>query len=186
MVSAVSEIERLRRRQQELEQEKAELEEMARKQRDYEQGKREMIAHLGEGIMALEKKEIQTAQLMEIIVATRSRFRTSLEELEKLDEERWPDAQFREELYKALAIVDDARMEYNKALAKIEILESGSSSIMETTRPASPDGGAFMAGITKRNFTDWLKIGFALSLPLIALVVFLALAHLLMSFLHRV
>lgn len=169
VVSTINEIETLRRRQEELEQEKKDLEELGKKQAAYERGKREAIEHLNEGIIALEKKEVQSAQLTDLLVATRNRFKELLEEIESIHEDQWGDEDFRTELYKALVIVDDGRMEYNKALAKIQVLERRSDSILDKSysvaAPAVPEGCG------EKSFGQWVKIGFAVSLPFWILVI---------------
>ena len=172
VVGAIDEIERLRRRQHELEQEKRDLEELGRKQEDYERGKREMIQHLNEGIVTLEKKEVQSAQLTELLAATRNRFKETLAELETIDENKWADDHFREELYKALVIVDDARMEYNKAFAKIEVLDTIKEPM--TVEQATGIKAGMPQSISDRDFTHWLKVGFAVSLPLVIMLALLA------------
>ena len=182
MMEAVSALELLKIRRQLIEQKKSELEDLEKKQLDYERGKREMIEHLNEGIVALEKKEIQTAQLSELIKATRDRFREALEELEVIDEESWADDRFREELYKALVIVDDARMEYNKALAKIEVLEVGGEALLEQA-PAATASAVVEA---PRSFGYWVKVGFALTLPVVILASLCLAVYLVLRHLHLV
>jgi len=164
MVRTITELEELRKRQQELEEEKQSLEDLGRKQHDYTHGKREMVERLNEGIIALEKKEVQSAQLTELLIATRNRFKEALEEIESIDEERWPDDRFREELYKALVIIDDARMEHNKALAKIQILEGSGESVLSGSRLGLSDHAP--GSVPERSIGYWIKVGFALSLPL--------------------
>lgn len=176
VVGAMDEIERLRRRQHEIEQEKRDLEELSRKQEEYERGKREMIQHLNEGIMVLEKKEVQSAQLTELLSATRTRFKDLLGELENIDEEQWQDEHFRGELYKAIVVVDDARMEYNKAFAKIEVLDAvKDSTLSEQVSAARP--GQLSQG-TDRSFFYWIKVGFAVSLPILIMLLAVAGAYL--------
>ena len=172
MVRTITDLEELRKRQQELEEEKQSLEDLGRKQHDYTNGKREMVERLNEGIIALEKKVVQSAQLTELLIATRNRFKEALEEIESIDEERWPDDHFREELYKALVIIDDARMEHNKALAKIQILEGSGESVLGSGRIGLADSVS-SAG-PERSFGYWIKVGFALSLPLIVLALIIS------------
>ena len=168
MVKAINEMEQLRRRQQELEEEKGRLEELGQKQSEYERGKREIIDRINEGIIALEKKEIQTSQLSELLVSSRNRFKTILEEIEALNEDQWRDERFRNELYKALVIIDDARMEYNKALAKIDVLEGTGESMLER-RPIVIDR-AGQERVAQMGFGSWIKVGFAVTLPFMILL----------------
>jgi hypothetical protein len=174
MVKAINEIERLRQRKEELEAGKRYLEELSQKQEEYETGKREMIERLNEGIVALEKKELQHAQLTDLIIASRNRFKEILDEIENIDEESWSDDRFRQELYKALVIVDDGRMEYNKALAKIEVLEGSGESVLDRRAVASALQ-ARIAGGGEKSFGYWMKVGIAVTLPVVVLAaVFMA------------
>lgn len=159
VVSAIKEIEELKRRQEELEREKNDLEDLAKKQKEYDEGKREVIEHLTEGIVALEKKEIQSAQLTDLVVATRNRFKEILSDVERLSNGGWTEENFRQELFKSLVIIDDARMEYNKSLAKIQVLEGKGDQVVERISgpSGSTDGG--------HGFGYWFMVGFALAVP---------------------
>jgi hypothetical protein len=179
VVSAISEMETLRRRQDELAQEKKDLEELSQKQQEYERGKREVIDHLSQAIVALEKKEVQAAQLIDLLVVTRNRFKELLDEVERIDEEQWPDGDFRKELYKAVVVIDDARMEHNKALGKIQVLEAKGESILDNASVARMVDG-HVAG--ERSFGHWVKVGFAISLPLWLLAIFALVAYVIFHF----
>lgn len=179
LVSAIGEMETLRHRQNELEQEKRDLEELGQKQVEYERGKREVIDHLNQGIVALEKKEVQSAQLTELLVATRNRFKDALNEIEHINENNWPEEEFRRELYKALVVIDDARVEYNKALAKIHALEGSGESILDES---SMDRMPGSLDRPERSFGSWVKVGFAVSLPFWLLAILMTLAYLALHF----
>ncbi|MDZ4199753.1 MAG: hypothetical protein U1E27_10785 [Kiritimatiellia bacterium] len=164
---AMEEIERLRRQQEDLEREKRELEDARRKQSDYEQGKRALLDGLNQSLVTIERNEIKTQQMAEMLSSIRRRFRDMLQEISSLDEESWPEDQVREELGKALVRVDDARIEYNKAMARIEAV----------LKPSAEESGTpilFDAPSTRnseeKTFTDWLKIGVAVTLPLLILL----------------
>jgi hypothetical protein len=179
LVNAIGEIESLRQRQDELEQEKRDLEELGQKQVEYERGKREVIDHLNQGIVALEKKEIQSAQLTELLVATRNRFKDALNEIEHINEQNWAEVEFRKELYKALVIIDDARVEYNKALAKIQALEGSRESILDS---GSISKMSSANEVGERSFGTWVKIGFAVSVPFWLLAILATVAYLVLHF----
>jgi|GEM_PF-389156 len=173
VVSAIREIETLKRRQEDLEREKTDLEDLGKKQREYETGKREVIEHLTEGIVALEKKEIQTAQLTDLVVATRNRFKEMLEEVDNLRDEGWSESEFRQELYKSLVVIEDARMEYNKSLAKVQVLDGKGDSIVERVADSDTQGG----NLATRDILYWFKVGFALAVPFGIVAVVLAIAY---------
>ena len=64
VATAVHELERLRKRQEDLEREKKELEELRRKQEEYERGKREMSERLSQSLVTLEKDELQAERVV--------------------------------------------------------------------------------------------------------------------------
>ena len=176
VASKVGELERLRARQRALEQEKDDLEHLRRDQEQYEGGKREMADHLQQYLVSLDREEILLSKRLELLIETKKRFREMAGELRNLKEDEWPDdsKSFREELNKALTIVENTRKDYHKAVSRLEAtraskgIESKDQSLFSETA----------SGLARpRNFGDWLIIGVALSLPvvlvLIALIVFL-------------
>ncbi len=170
VVTAMQELERLRARQENLEKEKRELEEVRRKQEEYERGKREMIERLNQSLLTLEKDELQASRLAELLGATRNRFKTLLADVQGLSDETWPEEQFRDELNKALTVVEDARMEYNKSMARIDTLGGASKPGAAPHQPVIFEESRF-GGEAEKSFGHWLKVGFAVSLPLIVVII---------------
>lgn len=171
---AAQELERLRQRQENLEKEKHVLEDLRRRQADYERGKREMLDSLNQSLIALEKDELNAEKLLELVTSTRKRCRAWLSEIDAMDEELWPEDQFREELGRALAKIEDVRMEYNKALAKIEA-QSGEEKKPAASAPVLYDERRGLD--EEKGFGYWLKVGFAVSLPLVMTLVALWILH---------
>lgn len=173
VTGAVSEIERLRIRQEELEREKKALEELTRKQVDYEAGKRDMIEKLNRSLILLEKEETQAERLVELLAETRGKFQETLADLKSINEQAWGDSGFREELSRALAKVEAAKDLYKRALSKIDASSwhkagGRSEALPEAPRDAAPD----------RSFGYWVKVGLAVSLPVIVVLVLLFLGYL--------
>lgn len=170
---AAQELERLRQKQENLEKEKRELEELRKKQTEYERGKREIVDRLAQTLITLEKEELHAEKMLETLGATRKRFRTWLSDIENINEEEWGDQRFRDELSRALARIEDVRMEYNKAMAKIETLsreEQQSPGVRN--EPVIFEESRFSQA-EERGFAYWLKVGCAISLPLIVTLVIL-------------
>jgi len=163
------ELERLRHKQEELERQKRSLEELRQKQDDYARGKREMGERLSQSVVTLEKQELRTSRLVEMLTEARTRFKDFKAELDALDEDSWPEERFREELGTALTIIDNARMEYNKTMARIESVMNAEESYKPAQSPLFEDADELAGG--EKTFMDWVKIGLAISLPLV--VVFL-------------
>ena len=165
VATKLDELERLRSRQEALEREKSSLEHLRTTQEKYETGKREMIDHLDHSLVSLEREEIILNQRMELLAETEKRFKELLGSLRGFAEEQWPSdsASYREELTKTLAVVENTRKEYNKALARVDILQEGGTGI-PGGKPLLYDD---MLGqsLRQRSFAEWLKIGFAVSLP---------------------
>jgi vacuolar-type H+-ATPase subunit I/STV1 len=175
---AMEELERLRVRQEDLEREKRDLEELRRRQQEYEQRKAEMLGHLGQSLVKLEKDQLQAEQLGELLRSTLSRFKVLQSEISAIHEDRWPESQVREELAKALTLLDETRVEYNKAFSRINALQSEGRAPAADHQPVifeeHPPGGA-----PNSSFGHWAKIGLAASLPLIVTMVVLAILILL-------
>jgi signal recognition particle GTPase len=169
VAGAVGEIERLRKRQESLEREKQDLEDLSSKQEEYERGKREIVDKLGRGLVLVEKEQGQAVRMVELLGETRERFRESLSELQKIDEDSWSDDEFQTELNRALVRVDIAREMYRKALARID-----SAGWHKSGNDKKPESDVFVEARRelddKKGFGYWLVAGLAASLPLIVII----------------
>ncbi|HMP90343.1 MAG TPA: hypothetical protein PJ991_09070 [Kiritimatiellia bacterium] len=178
----MQELEALRKRQEQLELEKRDLEEFKRKSEEFERGKRDVIANIKRSLTAIERDELETQRIQELLESTRTRFKALLADLEELNEQSWSESNIREELAQALGVIEDARIEYNKSVAKIESQKSGKTDA--STAPSAPilfeDGGS--AFDAEKSFVYWFKLGVAISLPLIITLVALAIVYFSMVF----
>ena len=179
---ATEELERLRQRQEELERERKQILEIQRKQESYVSGKNELLGKLTQSIVSLEREEVRASQLAELLGDTRRRFKELLEELEKIDEESWDEDSIREELETALAIIEDVRMEYNRSIARIQAArgESGVSESGPVGEAALQE--AAVRGIEQMSFGKLVKLGFAFTLPLLAMVFLMGLAFVVLRY----
>jgi DNA repair exonuclease SbcCD ATPase subunit len=160
------ELEKLRHRQEDIERQRRDLEELRQRQDEYTRGKKDMLERLTQSIISLEKQEVRAAQLADLLGATRGRFKQMYAEIGALDEESWSEEGFREELSRALAMVDDARMEFNKTMARVESASGTDEAIPSTPGPA-PYPEAPAEPEEDRGFGYWLKVGLAVSLPIV-------------------
>ena len=179
VATASQEIDRLRKRQEDLERERKELEDLRRKQEEYDRGRRELGDRLDQSLIMMEKEQLKAERLAELLQSTRDGFRSLLLEIRGIDDEAWEEANLREELNKALVILDEARMEYNKGLAKVESAVADETRGGAGTRPLIP--GSEEA--SPWSFGFLFKAGFAFLLPLVlavlaAAAVFIVLSHL--------
>ncbi len=173
VATKLDELERLRTKQEALEREKNSLENLRNNQEKYEAGKREMIDHLDKSLIALEREEISLNQRLELLAETERRFKEMLGDMRGFNEDQWATdtAGLREELSKALVIIDNTRKEYNKAYARIEAMRE-SNNIGVIVNPAVQDASAGLARYP-HCFADWLKVGLAFSLPLVIVLIVL-------------
>ena len=167
VADTAEEIERLRMRQAELEHEKKSLEEVNRKQDEYARSKKEIIENLSRNIILMEKDEVTANRMVELLSASRARFKEILAEIRNIQEEKWPDDKFEEELDKALALLESARMEYSKSIAKIdaESWNKGDGPAQLATMERVGQGT-----LANKGFLFWVKLGFAVSIPMIIVV----------------
>ncbi len=166
------ELDRLQRRQTDLEREKQALEEMLQKQDEYDRGRKEMVDRINESLVTLEKLEDRSARLTEIYSGTRHRFAQMLQELEGINDASWTDENFREELNKAVVLIDTVRKEFVKALAAVEA--AGGAPLPVEPPYRQPAGARETAAATPTGFGTWLKIGLAFSLPAIVVIILVA------------
>lgn len=171
VANTAEEIERLRMRQEELEYEKKSLQELNRKQDSYAHGKKEIIASLARSILQMEKDEVRANRMVEILSATRQQFKGLLSEIREIHEERWAESAFEEDLDRSLALIENARMVYNKAVAKIDAESWSRGERTGGSLTALEDGGRHpLAG---KGFLFWLKVGIALTLPAVIVMTLL-------------
>lgn len=167
VATALKELERLKQRQKDLEKQKGDLEELRRKQEEYGSGKRDMIEHLGQSLILLEKEEIKATQRVDILQDSRRVFKARLQDIENLKEEDWEENKFREELNKALTVIEDARGEYNKLMARIDALAGSAESGRAATDRKPVIFEERDQDNSSRSFSSWLLIGLAVSTPLL-------------------
>jgi len=160
----------LKRAQEELERERASLEETRRRQREFQTGREEMQHNLARGLELLEKAEFaarRDAEQMKLVIAE---FRTAQGNLAVINEETWTKEAFGTELSRALAAVENARMEWNAARLRFPVL---SGEVAEAPEAAAQTAAA-PSILEGRSFAQLCKIGLALTWPL-AVVATLAL-----------
>ncbi len=173
VAESVQELDRLRLRQDEVERKRKELEEQRRKQDEYERGRRELLDRLSQSLIMMEKEEIKAERLLDVLRNSRAQFKESLAEIEAIDEGAWAEEDIRDELNRALTILDEARVHYNKTIAKLDTMMGD-----DRAAPVDARGMLFRDGSglpANTSFGAWLRIGFAASLPVIVVVLLVAL-----------
>ena len=160
----------LKRQQDVIERQKRELEELSRRQGQFQQGRAEMVEKFTRSLVVLERENYDAQKRVETLHGIHESFSQHLDVLEAINPKSWDGPEMHKELTKSLSAVDDARAEYSRSLPKISADkdEAGADGV-------TPDGGYQMDfGATEaKDFTYWLKAGFAFTLPLFAIGVIL-------------
>jgi hypothetical protein len=170
----------LKRAQDELERERAGLEEIRRRQMEYQNGRQEMVTHLTRGIGLLDEAEQKSRRDAEQMARTLIEFRDALGKVQAAREEEWSKENFNIELTRALTAIENARMEWNSARLKFEVLGDAKA---PTGGAATPSGEAPLP-LGARGLGELCKFGLALTWP-VAGVGLLILAALLVMLLRR-
>jgi hypothetical protein len=150
----------LRRQQEELERQKGELEELRRKQNEYTRGKAEMIDNLTRGLVTLEREQIIAQRQAELCGQTRTAFRDYLEQLQTINDADWNSSNLRAELTRVLGVIENSRLEFNRARTKLDCLNPA------VPTPAA-DAPAKTATVSTSELIRYACIGAAASAPLI-------------------
>jgi hypothetical protein len=157
----------LRRAQEELERERAGLEETRRRQLEFQTGRNEMLQNLTRGLGLLQEAEFAARRDAEQMSKALVDLRTALTKIEGIHEEAWTQDNFSVELTRALTNIENARMEWNTARLKFDVL---SEAKLEPGK-SSPELAASQASFfSSCSFGKLCRIGFALSWPIAAVI----------------
>ena len=164
----------LKRQQEQIEKQKRELEELSRRQEELERGRAEMTDKLTRSLVVLEREAYDAQKKLEQLRSTRESFGQHLEVLESIDPRTWNPSDLNKELSRALSTVDDARTEYSQQRSRLQASADETDIVPLAEGASGFDQGNGMA----HSFGQWLQIGLAFTLPLIAfaaivLVIFL-------------
>lgn len=153
----------LKRRQEDLERERSQLEEARRRRIEYEQGHEEMLAHLTRGISLLDEAEQSARRDAEQMARSLADLRTALEKVSALNETAWPAESYHTELTRALATLENARMEWNSAQIKWPVLSQKNTLSGGPGSPAQPDETAPL--FQGKSPGELARLGLALTWP---------------------
>jgi chromosome segregation ATPase len=155
----------LKRQQEQIEKQKRELEELSRRQEELERGRGEMMDKLTRSLVVLEREAYDTQKKLEQIRATRESFGQHLELIEAIDPKSWNPTDLHKELSRALSAVDDARTDFSQQRSRLQATDEAQAD--GSLPEAAPDVSDLLNG-GGRSFGQWLQIGLAFTLPLIA------------------
>ncbi|MEA3212172.1 MAG: hypothetical protein QOE70_5229 [Chthoniobacter sp.] len=160
----------LKRQQEQIEKQKRELEELSRRQESLQGGKQEMVEKFTRAIVVLDRETYDAQKRVELLQSIHDSFTSHVALLESINPKTWEGLDINKELNKALSAVDDARAEYSKSIPKIS-----PASDSEGHDPVAASAG-FQLDYNSpepKDFTYWLKSGFAFTLPLLGIGVIL-------------
>ncbi len=152
----------LKRAQEELERERSALEEARRRRLEFQTGREEMLQSLARGVALLEQAEFTARRDSEQMGKTLADLREALLQLQNTHEETWNQENWNVELSKALASIENARMEWNSARLKWSLLNGQTAA--EESASASP-----RPAWQTLSFWQLSRVGLALTWP-VALV----------------
>ena len=160
----------LKRQQEQIEKQKRELEELSRRQEALGIGRQEMLEKFTRAIVVLERETYEAQKRVELLQGIQESFNSHVSVLEMINPKSWDGLDINKELNKALSAVDDSRAEYAKSIPKISPDTSN-----EGGDPVAAGAGFQMdyASGEQKDFTYWLKAGFAFTLPVLGLGIIL-------------
>lgn len=159
-----SKLAELKRAQEELERERANLEELRRRQMEFQTGRDEMLQNLTRGLGLLEESEFAARRDAEQMSKAVYDLKEALQKIQNINDQSWSKENFNVELTRALTAIENARMEWNSARLKFSVL-SGAPVAEKGNQPANSATPMFAA----QSFGQLLKLGFALTWPLVLL-----------------
>ncbi len=165
----------LKRTQEELERERTALEEARRRRQEFETGRGEVLQQLTRGVALLEQAEFQARRDAEQMAKTLAGFREVLAKVQAIHEETWTTENWNVELTRALATVENGRMEWNAARLKWTLLDGASANA--AAPPGEAPAAAAPQWLDGRGFWPLCRAGLALTWP-VAVAVLLALVTL--------
>jgi DNA repair exonuclease SbcCD ATPase subunit len=152
----------LKRQQEQIEKKKRELEELSRRQEELEHGRAEMTDKLTRSLVVVEREAYDSQKRLEQLRAMRESFAQHLGLIAAIDPKSWNPTELHKELSRALSTVDSARAEYSQQRSRLQATSNGAGG--EALPEVAPDLSELGGG---RSFSEWMRIGFAFSLPLI-------------------
>jgi chromosome segregation ATPase len=174
LAESAREAENIRRRLEELERERRQREEEVREADRFEKGRQEMLDRLAQALARLDQQEMQAVRLAELLASTRQRFREMQSQIRAIQEKEWDESRLREEIAHALSMIEDARKEYGKAMARLEAASLGGGEGEPAATALAGGIGPLREG--QASFGSWFRTGLAFFLPFMIFLAVLALA----------
>ena len=171
---AQSQLEQLKQQQAEVERQKDELHELNVHKDEFLQGQIEINEKLNTAITAMDREIFATKQEVDELEQARICFADHLEKIDQLNPDGWSNETLRQDLSRALSVLDLAEDEYEQAVSHFS---SGRSSSVFGVGGAKPRRST-MSGSEGELMTQF-RNGFAYNLPLVLLGIVAMIVYLL-------
>ena len=169
VATAQAQLEALRKRQEEIEQEKDALEKLREKQSRFRLDRDAITSDLKRSLALIERDRSDAEQLIAHFKRSEEHFMQHLGMLSGIQDHDWQREQLDEELDSAGEQIAESRKNYTDSLKELEQLILGFKGISTTS--LHPDANFSTLGIhsqvVSRNFLYWFRSGLAFSLPII-------------------
>lgn len=157
---------KIRQQLEKTERETTHLETLRQKEERFDSGRREMTEKLSRSLARLERDLYNSHKAIEEITNARDLYSRHLEVMRGLQPESWQRGNLDAELDRSIGAIEDAEDEYAKVSRRLASTLPGEHAALE----AQAHGSTALP----RTFNEWLRCGFAFTLPLIgAMVLFL-------------
>jgi hypothetical protein len=153
----------LKRAQTALEQERSALEETRRRQTEFTTGRQEVIHNLTRGIGLLEEAEFAARRDAEQMARSLAELREALNKVQSINDQAWTKDDFQIELTRANTTIESARMEWNSARLKWQVL-----SPENIERAEAQEAAKVQIPLAERSFMELCRFGFAFTWPILA------------------
>jgi len=152
---------KLREAQEQLERARTELEEMRRRRAEFQNGRGEMRDQLTRAVGLLENAEFESRRNAEQMTRSLEGLRGAMTQVEGLNEQAWTDADWVQQLSRALTVIETARMELHSARLKWPLIDAPA--------PASEERPQSSVALADLPLGKLMKLGLAFTWPLVLL-----------------
>jgi chromosome segregation ATPase len=162
---------RLRKEQEEIEREKAALEDLRRKQQSFIQGRTEMMDRLSRSIGLLDREMNDNRRKLEQMMVMRESFADHVESVNSLTPEDWSRQNLQSELSRALAVIEDAKLEYDRSMVRLQAYTQApvQPAPANTSAPTGQLQSLFPTTMDRQTFRQWAFLGLAFTTPVLIL-----------------
>ena len=162
---AQSQIEQLQQQQAEVERQKEELQELNEAKEDFLHGQVDLHEKLSTAVTSMDREIFATKQELDELEQARICFADHLEKINQLNPDGWNNESLRQDLARAISVLDLAEDEYEQAVQHFSCSRSASIFGGGGSKPKRVSSSAG----TESEFTTMLRNGLAFNLPMLLL-----------------